>query len=808
MANDIDIIVGVKDIATAVLERIAAKADSIGGNSKLAFAGAAERLNDQLARASSFAGSGSSGGANNDKLAKAIEQAANGLSTKLDAALAKTNTAIDRVVGKVNSAVGSVTRFVTKAATVATVGAAFVTVGRAVGGVAGGLGLIPSKLQGVNQGLAGSIGKFVVATGAAVALAQATQKATSSTTGMIGKVTAVGQGALAVFVLRNAMKKTEDGASTMTAKIAKVAGTGLAFAVVSKSVLGLGMNLLGVNKAAAAASTALSKTANAAKSIGSKVTAAPFNALKTGAIAASTAALTFASSMEDLPSGAQTLSAISNGFNSVTVSLQHTLSVAAQGVPILGGVASALVGIPAAFAGIGLAALVAADKTRWQLEQLTNKLKLVEAAKLNISIDLIDTAPLRKIAEETERTAKRIQLATNVQSSKLISLATSSLAKGLDSSQLGEAMKAAVGLGEVYGTGIEDGMYRARQAIDGNFEAFEKLIPKIKTMTNAQDKLAAVSRLASNGFKVLQAESSNLWGTIERVKNGFGNTLEAIGQFKSLSEVVGTVLRDVVTPAIAGLAAPLKGLGFDSDKLLAGAKSIGAGVIAAIETIRSNWDLVWQRIGLSNELFWEKLTNQSVHFATKVIPWMCLQVEDVIVRAMNRVVDSVTATVAKVASIFGTTIKTTPTPEPKPIAPVPARWIPGQEALLGMRIKATDAQLGLSFLSNLGKANLALGDALKDKKGIADVALQAGPGAKSIAAAEIATKKRMDYQPLQAFESRLLTRGPANDPQMQMVSHLKEIRRQNQKAHAIAQEDVEWLKKLAERPGFNVKVIN
>ena len=137
--------------------------------------------------------------------------------------------------------------------------------------------------------MAGSIGKFVVATGAAVALAQATQKATSSTTGMIGKVTAVGQGALAVFVLRNAMKKTEDGASTMTAKIAKVAGTGLAFAVVSKSVLGLGMNLLGVNKAAAAASTALSKTANAAKSLGSKATAAPFNAVTTGATAAATA---------------------------------------------------------------------------------------------------------------------------------------------------------------------------------------------------------------------------------------------------------------------------------------------------------------------------------------------------------------------------------------------------------------------------------------------------------------------------------------------------------------------------------------
>ena len=86
MANDIDIIVGVKDLASNVLDRLASKVNSFGDNSKLAFAGASERLNDQLAKV------GNSGGSlGNDKLAKAIESAANSLSTKLDVALAKTN---------------------------------------------------------------------------------------------------------------------------------------------------------------------------------------------------------------------------------------------------------------------------------------------------------------------------------------------------------------------------------------------------------------------------------------------------------------------------------------------------------------------------------------------------------------------------------------------------------------------------------------------------------------------------------------------------------------------------------------------
>ena len=85
MNNDIDIIVGVKDLATSVLDRLASRVNSIGDNSKLAFAGAAERLNDQLSKSSNLGGNNSG---NNERFAKAIEAAAAGLSNKLDAALA------------------------------------------------------------------------------------------------------------------------------------------------------------------------------------------------------------------------------------------------------------------------------------------------------------------------------------------------------------------------------------------------------------------------------------------------------------------------------------------------------------------------------------------------------------------------------------------------------------------------------------------------------------------------------------------------------------------------------------------------
>lgn len=147
MANDVDIIVGVKDLATAVLDKLSNKVGSIGDSSKLAFAGAAERLNDQFSKASSNTGVA----AGYDKLAKAIDSAALGLSTKLDVAIAKTNSAIDGVVGKLQSAINSVTGFVTKAAAIAGTAGAFVTVCRAINSAANGLASLAIGYNGVEQ---------------------------------------------------------------------------------------------------------------------------------------------------------------------------------------------------------------------------------------------------------------------------------------------------------------------------------------------------------------------------------------------------------------------------------------------------------------------------------------------------------------------------------------------------------------------------------------------------------------------------------------------------------------------------------
>ncbi|HUP80057.1 MAG TPA: hypothetical protein VM260_16000, partial [Pirellula sp.] len=586
--NDIDIIVGVKDLATSVLDRLSSRVNSIAGDSQLAFAGAAERLNDKLSKAS--VGSAGSGG-NNDRLAKAIDAAAAALSSKLDAAVIKVNSGVDSLVAKVQNAITKVTDFVSKSAAIATVGAAFYTIGKD----------IKAFITGTEKAQS-SIMKLAAIGGATASLTSAIHSATSATTGLIGKVHALGRAGLSAFVLREALKKTETGAMTLSAKLVRVAGFALAADVAARATARFGLSLLGIKKNAEDSTNAL----NRISTVASKVTAAPFVAVKNGASAAAAATANLSSKIDELPKGAESVNTIVAGFGRFASSI--------------GGVAGLLLSIPAAIGGIALAAVTAAMQTERQLTLLTNKLSLIEAAKLNVKIEEIDTAPLRKVAEETEKIAKQLQTLTNTKSSELISLATSSLAKGLDPSQIGESLKAAVGLAEVYGTTAADGMYRTRQAIDGNFEAFEKLIPAIATMATYKEKLAAVSLMAANGLKVAAKESMNFWGTIEKVKNGLGNTIESLGKMKSLSDIVATVLRDVVGPAVEYLDKQLKGFGFNGKAVLDQATAIGAGVIAAIETIKSNWDTIVARMTTSTELFWVQLTSQTEHFVTTVLP--------------------------------------------------------------------------------------------------------------------------------------------------------------------------------------------
>ena len=101
---------------------------------------------------------------------------------------------------------------------------------------------------------------------------------------------------------------------------------------------------------------------------------------------------------------------------------------------------------------------------------------------------------LAKLAEQLERV-------TNVDQSQIVNQMTAAARRGADPSQLDEMAEAAIGLARVFDRDLGSAMRLVEQATQGNFEAFRGLIPQIDALATEDEKLAAVSNLAQTGLE-------------------------------------------------------------------------------------------------------------------------------------------------------------------------------------------------------------------------------------------------------------------------------------------------------------------
>ena len=122
------------------------------------------------------------------------------------------------------------------------------------------------------------------------------------------------------------------------------------------------------------------------------------------------------------------------------------------------------------------------------------------AAKLNETL-LVLPGPVAGISEQLVKTAKALEAITNVDAAKTIDAVTGALRRGADPKQIDELAEAAIGLSRVFDRDLQSSMRLVEQAVQGNFEAFTGLIPNINAMATAEEKLAAVSKLAQSGLE-------------------------------------------------------------------------------------------------------------------------------------------------------------------------------------------------------------------------------------------------------------------------------------------------------------------
>jgi hypothetical protein len=129
--------------------------------------------------------------------------------------------------------------------------------------------------------------------------------------------------------------------------------------------------------------------------------------------------------------------------------------------------------------------------------------------------------------------ADALEKTTNVEAEVTLGLMKQASALGVADEQLDAVAQTAIGLSEAMGIGLDDALKKARLATEGNFDSFNKLIPSMADMATNEEKLAAVTKLASDGLIQKTQAAGSAAGAADRAANAVGNLMEMVGSVLS-----------------------------------------------------------------------------------------------------------------------------------------------------------------------------------------------------------------------------------------------------------------------------------
>jgi hypothetical protein len=407
--------------------------------------------------------------------------------------------------------------------------------------------------------------------------------------------------------------------------------------------------------------------------------------------------------------------------------------------------------------------------------------------------------------------ADAIERNTNIAAEETQALMKQAAVLGVSNDQLGNMATAAVGLSEALGVSLEDGLKKARLATEGNFKAFEKMIPSIKEMTTDEEKLAAVMELSARGMAMKEAASQSAGGEAERMNHRLGNLFETVGALIApLREVaykgitlLADALSNVLTPAVDSTRALFE----QWEPVIMGAiESTVNGIIAGLtmaEVIFNNFGdvvgLVFDTIKLKYETYRADTEHLFVTTIPAYISWFGDNFFNIIETAFSAVSSVITEHISKIADTFqafwdfissggGTdllgelgdiagrsylegfenSIEALPT--------VAARAMTATEKALQNSIGSTAGKLAEEYESKMAERTVKIGSSigeniadsidLKLKKTADDIEKK---GDKKLTDSGKAAGATAGDDALQAQESRLLTRGTGQTSPVQLL---------------------------------------
>lgn len=428
--------------------------------------------------------------------------------------------------------------------------------------------------------------------------------------------------------------------------------------------------------------------------------------------------------------------------------------------------------------------------------------------------------------EQHQAFASALQNTANVGDEVTLDLMRQAKMLGVSNDQLQDVTKAAIGLSEATGQGLDESLKKVNESINGNAGALQEYLPQLRNMESEEEKIAAIVAVANDGLAQKADRANTAAGSAERLSNTWGDFQEVIGKSQEgvrifinegLVKLIGMIQTRVVPAAMA------------------------------MREVFRNLPEVWELAGNAAELAMMRISGSVSHAFTEVIPgyasWFAenfdkiwrnafeasvavvvnasRQIGDILGRLWDFVssgfeggTESLFADIGDIAGkslLEGFTARTGKLPE------IASRQVSDAERALLLKVQQQTEELtgkiNAKLEDELGEGGENAGNGMLEglksstKQAAEEVVKNATEKIKGVASDEVESVQQASGT-LQATESRLLTRSnteSAVERRIQVQTRLM----QNADKQNLRKQDQQlaFLKKIAEKNGIEGALI-
>ncbi len=212
-------------------------------------------------------------------------------------------------------------------------------------------------------------------------------------------------------------------------------------------------------------------------------------------------------------------SAVLRQFSSEVTKTAQQVEFSVRGLAQLAGVTAAVIGVVEA----GRAIVGFASSSVAAFDDLNRS-----AIKLSETVALIPNGS-KQAAEEMQKVANSLERMTNVDAGRIMEQMSQALRRGAATDSIEDMTEAALGLSRVFDRDLASAMRMVEDAVNGNFDAFKGLIPNIDQLATNEEKLAAVSELATKGLLNKAESAKSALEASDALKVATKNLYESFG---------------------------------------------------------------------------------------------------------------------------------------------------------------------------------------------------------------------------------------------------------------------------------------